>query len=317
MFKSYDVTQFSARLKSIRTNLNHTQQIVSKSTGINIDTIRKIENGYSLPRYDTLSLLSSFYKINLHEVFNTYNSSYVLYKFYIDLDRLIDQNNFEKLQIQYDEFLKELATTDHLHLVNTNDLTQLSMLVEAIQHRYSESYEDWVYAKETLVNALRLNDPDFQIENFHVHRYTYFELRILLVLSAVLGDLKECIPSNNIAEYLLAAFDDSHYNAKGEDKLIVKCYALISYNYHRLDQHKLALSSAVEGINYCIIRNTTNIPPFLLLRKGIAEYYLNDTNSLKSLRRCLNQLDILGDCKQLDYYKKTLLERYDIVFDNI
>ena len=313
MFNSYDLTQFAAKIKSLRTNLNQTQQIVSDATGINIDTLRKIENGYSLPRYDTLSHLSSFYKINLHELFNTYNSSYILYKFYVDMDLLIDQNNFEKLQNQYEIFLKELSESDHLKLVNNNDLTQLSMLIEAIQYSYSESAVDWIRAKNILISALKINTSKIQIENLKNCRFTYFELRLLLVLSAVLGDLNECKSSNNIAEYLLSVFDDSIYNSKGEDMLIAKCYAQISYNNHRLDYHELALTNAETGINYCLKKNLSNLLPFLFMRKGIAEHYINDTNYLISIKQCLNQLDILRDYKQLEYYRKILLDKYKIV----
>lgn len=285
--------------------------MVSEATGINIDTLRKVENGYSLPRYDTLSHLSSFYKINLLELLSTYNSSYILYKFYIDLDQLIDQNNFDKLQIQYEQFLHELSESDHLNLVNNDDLTQLSLLIEAIQNRYSESASNWLYAKETLIKALKVNTPHFEIDNFSDYRFNYFELRILLVLSATLGDLKDCQASNDIAEYLLSVFDESIYNSKGEDKLIIKCYAQISYNNHRLDHHQLALEYAEKGISYCLEKNSSSILPFLLFRKGIAGFHLQQEDYLESIKQCLSLLEILRDYKQLDYYQNVLKDKYN------
>ena len=54
MFDSYDTKKFGEKLKELRRSLGFSQAEVSRETSINIDTIRKIENGFCIPRNDTL-----------------------------------------------------------------------------------------------------------------------------------------------------------------------------------------------------------------------------------------------------------------------
>ena len=65
MFYSYDLSNFGIELRSIRQKNGYTQNYVKELTGVNEDTLRRIENGTVIPKYETLEILSSLYKTDL------------------------------------------------------------------------------------------------------------------------------------------------------------------------------------------------------------------------------------------------------------
>ena len=79
MLHNYQTEEFGHRLRDIRKGLNLTQQDVSDMSGVNLDTLRKLENGYVVPRYDTLEILSITYKIDLLEVLLRSVPQYLLF----------------------------------------------------------------------------------------------------------------------------------------------------------------------------------------------------------------------------------------------
>ncbi len=65
MFETINLKAFGQALKQVRLSLGYTQQDVRSNTGISCDTLRRIENGLVIPRYETLEYLSYFYKVDL------------------------------------------------------------------------------------------------------------------------------------------------------------------------------------------------------------------------------------------------------------
>jgi len=70
LLSTYDLKAFSIRLREIRKSLGYTQENVVTGTGLSAETLRKLENGISIPRYDTIEILSMFYKTDLHLLLN-------------------------------------------------------------------------------------------------------------------------------------------------------------------------------------------------------------------------------------------------------
>lgn len=58
MFESDKIIEFGTHLKNLRLSLGFTQKDVQRLSGLNINSLRKIENGDVLPRYDTIFYLS-------------------------------------------------------------------------------------------------------------------------------------------------------------------------------------------------------------------------------------------------------------------
>lgn len=75
--------RFGQVLKEIRESFNYTQQEVTLLLGSNGDipglsteTLRRIENGMVIPKFETLELLSSVYKQDLNALF--LNTEYMI-----------------------------------------------------------------------------------------------------------------------------------------------------------------------------------------------------------------------------------------------
>ena len=101
MFNSYDLSNFGNTLKQIRENLGYSRLQVSDNSGVHIDTIRKIEQGLTIPKYETLEILSPLYKTDLLNLLckQRYNKS--LYQFYKQIDSALindDVKTFQKVQ---------------------------------------------------------------------------------------------------------------------------------------------------------------------------------------------------------------------------
>lgn len=312
MFETYDLSTFGMKLKDIRVNLGYSQAEVSKKTNINIDTIRKIENGYSLPRYDTLIHLSKLYKVDLHKKLSIFKSSEILLNFYNKIDYLISRSDSKELVKQYRLFLDELNHSKDLELVSNSTLEQLSLFVKATSSRYSHSKENLVYSYETLCYALRIENPEFDVENFESFKYSYFEHRLLLTLGNVLGDLKNYVLSNRIANYLLKINPIGPYCSKNDESLVIKCHCLLSYNAFRTSDDESAMNFATNGINICLENHNMESLPFLMFRKGVSQYMMNDPQHLKTLKNCINLLDIIDDKARIEDYELILKKNYAI-----
>ncbi|HAS74604.1 MAG TPA: hypothetical protein DCS67_10715, partial [Clostridiales bacterium UBA8960] len=97
MLSSYDLTNFSKKLKSIRNSLGYSQSEVAEKTGVNSDTLRRLENGMSIPRFDTLEVLSLFYKENLIILLDSYKVSSELSYFYDLIDYYMINEDYDSL----------------------------------------------------------------------------------------------------------------------------------------------------------------------------------------------------------------------------
>jgi transcriptional regulator with XRE-family HTH domain len=96
----YDLQSFGEELKNIRKSLNLTQKDVAEQISINIDTLRKIENGKVMPRQETLELLSIVFKKDLNEILLKYRlrDYSTFYKIKNSIETKLESGDFEELK---------------------------------------------------------------------------------------------------------------------------------------------------------------------------------------------------------------------------
>lgn len=309
MFTSFNLKDFAARLKTIRTSQGLTQSNVVEATGISSDTLRKIENGLCIPRYDTLVLLSHFYRTDILALLGTHKSSTDLIHFYESVDRHITEDNPEALKDTIDAFNKFKQMEDH-QLVIIEELQQLDYFFEGMKISYKDqTTETYQMAIDHWCQALKITNPDFTINDWHLFKYSYVELRILYALASMLGLVRACEKSNEMLLYLLDTLDQSILSKHQEKILVTKTFALISYNYHRLDAHKNALEYAEKGIAYCNEYAIMANLPLLLSRKGMAMYHLNLADYKTFLAQGVTLLEIQGNHELANKYTQ-IIQRF-------
>lgn len=314
MFESYDLDQFGKKMKTIRASLGYSQSFVAESIGINVDTLRKLENGYTIPRYDTLVYLSQFYKTDIHKLFNTYNKNKFIFEFYNKLDFLMLRGKFDDIKKLHDDFISSINSSGKINLINPSIFKQIDGLLHATSCRYQGDID---LALETIICAIKLTIPDFDIVNFASFRYTSFEIRLLLVAATCLGDLRQCKLSIQISEYILTIITSTLYSDKIEDLYVIKSLSHISYNYHRLDEHDKALEYAQKGIEISLAKGHFDLLHFLFLRKAVAEMELQIDSNIESFKKCLYVLKISGDDVHYNHMLELIKNKYELDFSNL
>lgn len=304
MFSTYDLVEFSKRLKQIRKSLGYTQEDVVAGTGLSVETLRKLEKGTSIPKYDTIELLSLFFKIDLHEVMHQYKNSSELFKYYARIDQYIYNSEREQLENLIKSFESFSNQNDH-NLIDHRVLLQLKYLFKGLQMVDTDSAEpvELEPACEMFIKSLQVCIPNYDINHWKDFKYSSVELRILFALASVYGTMRYCELSNEILSYILSALDGTSLANHMNKLLIIKAYVILSYNYHRLSDDQNALRYADEGINFCNMHGLMSNMSALLSRKGIAMYHLKHEAYIKYLDASECLLFIQGADKLAESYK--------------
>lgn len=318
MLHNYQTLEFGKRIRDIRHGLNLTQQDVSDASGINLDTLRKIENGYVVPRYDTLEILSIVYKTDILEVFKNYRFTSDLYEIYNMLDRYIVDYHVQNLDIIRDK-IDKLDERVYNTIVLADEISKLKTLVEAIYIVYknerSPDESQLKKAKEMLINALEVHNPEFTLEQVTCSKYTYFDIRLLIILSHVVKQLNDSQLSNIILEFILSISDKSSHASFMEKLLVIKIYTNIAYNHYNMDNPNQTLKYSNEGIDFALDNSLMYNLPLLFMRKGIAQLKLGIPAHTESIKRGLYLLEVQGNTNLKSIYEQVLKSKYKIVIE--
>jgi transcriptional regulator with XRE-family HTH domain len=312
MFVSYNLEDFGKELRRIRTSLGFSQADVQRTVAVSIDTIRKIESGRVVPRYDTLELLSVAYKRDLLELLKGCRSNKFLMEFHDDLDYIITVYDNDAAAALKKRLLDNFSSDFQMSIINPLELKQFIGFVDAIDAFYSDFTSDRENTMVALVNALRLTIPDFTLKNYKNYTYDYIEFRILLFISLFIAKDGDYILSNKILYYILSSISDSKFTTKYIDFLTINIYFNIAYNYHMLDEHAKVIETANDGIAFCIEHRTSHALFSLYYRKGIAQFNLRDKGYRESITMAFYVLKAMGMLKLLEQYQKITDDKYGI-----
>lgn len=309
MFASYDLTSFGLNLKNIRESIGYTQLDVQAICGINPDTLRRIENGYTIPKYETLELLSDIYKYDLLNLLRNYRSCEKLYTYYERLDFLISNFDIHILKDLINDF-KEFMENEQNNLVNPNIYIQFKFMLEGISKYNSRDNKERLGSLEFFIEALKCSINNFDIGTYANFKYNIFEMRILLLIALNLSCRKKYELSN---DYLTFILENTDINPKEDIQTIllnIKIFINLSYNSHRLSNDIYTLDYANKGIDYCVKHNIMFGLYALYYRKGIAEFMLEKDSYMDSLRKSVHILEIQGKFELAELYKKVTKEKY-------
>lgn len=312
MFTSYNLGNFGAELKKLRKSLGYSQSDVQELVGVSMDTIRKIESGQVIPRYDTLESLSVAYKHDLLELLKHSRSSKILLELHDDVDYLITcftKKDFFKLKKELD---KIYCSKGELSVFNICELEQFRIFIEAIKDYHENLLPEQQSSKIKLINALRLTIDNFNIYKFKNYKYSYIEYRILLLLSLLIAKDKNFKLSNKILYYILENSLNKASKNNYTNFLIIKAYSNLAYNFHMLDEHQKVIELSDEGINFSLSKETIHVIHSLYYRKGIALLHLKRDDYLDSLKAACFILKLTKKQELLELYLKITKDKYGI-----
>lgn len=312
MFVSYNLVDFGEELKKIRKSLGFSQAYVQKIVGVSIDTIRRIESGWVIPRYDTLELLSVAYKEDLLELLKNSRSNRFLMEYHDELDHIIACYEWGAAATLKDKLHKNFSDDANLTMVNPREFQQFLIFVDAIDQFHAGTARSSRSTRNDLVEALCLTIPNYRIRRFRQYNYTYIEFRILLLISLLIARENNFSFSNEILYYILDKISDKNYNTPYIDYLIINIYFNIAYNYHRLDNHVKVIEVSDAGITFCSEKRTSHVLYSLYYRKGIAQFILGEEKYLDSIATAFYLLKAMRMPSLLEEYIKISKEEYGI-----
>lgn len=312
MLSSYDLTNFSKKLKSIRKSLGYSQSEVSVKTGINSDTLRRLENGMSIPRFDTLEVLSLFYKENLILLLDSYKVSSDLSFFYDLIDYYMVNEEYESLSNTISNF-DSFINSNKVQVIDNKEIDQLALFFKGLKTSYSYDQVSQNNALEILESAIKIGNPLFNTRSWNKFKYNFLELRILFTIASIEGGKRNCDLSNDIIIYILNYLDPSPLSKFYEKMLIVKSLCIIAYNYHRLGNNELVLEYAERGYKFCIDNSILAYLHLLLFRKGTAMFHLKMNGYEEYIEQAIQLLKIQNKDAVAENYM-TFLDKYKAEF---
>jgi transcriptional regulator with XRE-family HTH domain len=313
MFNSFDLVSFGSMLRNIRKNSGLSQSSVKNVTGIHEDTLRKLENGIVIPKYETLEILSSLYKCDLLKVLQNSRRDEYFYKYYRKMDCIISNNEFSLVDELVSTFKADIENHPSPYLlISSIELKQFELFLSAITEYGLNNISNYKRAESILLEALKLTVADFKVDTFEEFNYNLFEIRILLLYGLVKEMIRESLTSTKILQFVLKYLTNSSESDNEVQILILKIYTNLSYNYHKEDNNILALKYANEGIDYAVHNSNMSFLFLLYGRKGIAEFLLGYSCYLDSLRKSIHLLEINKQFKLAEIYRNTYFEKYKI-----
>ncbi|EKD94624.1 MAG: transcriptional regulator, XRE family [uncultured bacterium] len=315
MFSSNNLKEFGTNLKSIRTKNKLSQKQVYNLSHISEETLRRIENGLVIPRYDTLEILSSIYKIDLLNVLMNSRAEVQLIEIYNYLDLVINTSDISMLnhlKAKLDILINESLS---LNLINKNEMTLFKDFINCSIEYYANDNKEVLLTK--LEESLKLSIPNFNIkslftDSFFEIVFTPLDIRYFILIALSLISQNRISESTKILKHCLNYLREIPTHSYEIYKLELKVYFNISYNYHRLNDYNKALLYANLGIELAFSHQLIYCLPHLYLRKGIAEFRLNITHYQSTLVYSIELLLMQKEDALAKLYLKILHESYNI-----
>lgn len=309
MFVSYDSITFGLRIRDIRKSLRLSQQEVSEKAGINCDTLRRIEHGSVIPKFETLEVLSHFYKTNLLQILDTCKASNILMTLYDDLDYVIIKGDLETLNTLHLQMTT--FSENENQRVEPMEVQQFTAFLEALRLSYQDTQAGKTEAISRLYRLIFVNHLNFSLDNLTSKYFTHFEYKVLLVLAVTLAETKSLIESSTLLWFLRDYMPVSRYSRQTEKQMHLKILINLAYNMHLQDHHLRARALSDEGIQFCHEHDMLYGLYFLYYRKAIANYHL-EKDYMKYFQLAFQTLAIQGLDDLAEHYKQTLVETYNI-----
>ncbi|GAU76821.1 helix-turn-helix transcriptional regulator [Fusibacter sp. 3D3] len=316
MFASYNLIDFGNRLKEIRKNQGISQAQVKNTVGLNEDTLRKIEHGSVLPRYDTLELMSLVYKEDLLKLLPSYRTNQTLNDLYEHTDQIITAYTLEdldkvKAQLAHFKIQNQFDNT----LYNMLELEQFELYLTSLQIYFDGNIVQRNQAYSHLKDALNKTLINFSPFNFQKYKYNFFEIRILLFLGIILYDVKHETLSNQVLEFCLKYLLQNFALEERIQKLIIKIYNNLAYNYHLSNQHKKVIQVSDDCIAFSRTHQNLYGLANIYYRKGISAYRLKKNDYLDLLKKSVMLSEISGNDDLATLYRRITLENYGILIE--
>lgn len=312
MFHSYNFKNFGSMLRDIRKNAGLTQSNVKELTGINEDSLRRIEKGSVIPKYETLEILSTVYKFDLLNVLLEHRSHPSITEIYMSLDKIINSNDLGELNQLKESIHKAIDAHQQYEIFDSNELQLILDFTEFIDRFYHEERKEHqpLYEEVKAYFFKHVNIDSF--DQLDENQYSFLELRYLILIALLGANIRILEESNKLLKYSLDYLKQPYFHTKEVDDVRVKLYFNMSYNYHIMDEFEEALAYANIGIHLANSIHSSYCLAHLYMRKGIALLFLKRDGAKEAMQFAVTIADATDDSKLAHLFRDISKKKYDI-----
>lgn len=310
----YKLSEFGVEAKRIRKSLGLNQKQVKEIVGINEETIRRTENGKTMPTIETLDLLSIVYKCDMIAVFSKYKLTFDQYfeeriKYVIPSIRL---ENKDAINREVENFLQEFGGSKKLNssVINDKSLQYIEYLKAA--GNLKNSFVD--KSRFDITNLVKVVSDPMGKNKKKVILLDKLEIRIYVLISVIYRYRSEFDRSIRYLEVALNSVKLRY----SDDKDFLYLYFLVMINlmtlYHRIDDFE-ALDSVYKN-SLKVLDGAMGLPAItdMLIRVGVNKYNRQEKNAGDLLITALQILEDADQSDKKDKYIKSFSKRYPLVF---
>lgn len=247
-------------IKNIRKFNNITQEELSKISGVNKDTIRKIENGYVDANIVTLILILEALGVSITDLGDTFlNQKGTMYfninNIYKGIEEsllIFDYKKIEALLSKLEELDYSFLPYSTYKEIESKNLLYKSFVEDSL-------YGDFDKSLELLFESMRVTYKNFDLAKLESQRYNGIQTRILMNIASIYNKF-DIDTSLEIYDHLIISKDD----LKEKNEIL---YNLINSKY-LIGDYKEGLKLSTKLLK-SIGNNDTRLYILALFQKGL------------------------------------------------
>lgn len=178
----YNLEKFGNKLKQLRVAQKLSQRELAESALLDAVTIRRIEKGLTLPKVETLDVLSGILKYDLNMLLLEcrLDDYIVFHKIQTQVEFEMDNRNYQALDKGIENLKRLLNDTANPYYKSL--IQQLISFIDAVIFLEEVTLQKNVdeRALQKFIDTIRLTTPKFELENYQNGIYSSFEVRILM-----------------------------------------------------------------------------------------------------------------------------------------
>jgi len=303
MFQSKSLIEFGESVKQIRVTLGYSRYKVNEMTGIKRDTIRNLENGSRVPRYDTLDQLSKIYKINLHLLFEKKRASHDIYELYQYMDSMLLSYSIDSMTKISDMYEQITELNKNVELISAEDLKLFELFIHLVKNFYDENFSSYDEFIQKIIKALKVKNIN-EVCSDKKKYFNFIEMRILIILSSYLMRINNHEEAIMILETVSPKIEESILNEINKYQIKIRVLLNLSYLNNITMNFVASMNYAVKGIELSHTMNSTYLLPELYGRLAVSKIQLKyEAPSYdEDIRNCLNLFKLKNNMKLYKIY---------------
>lgn len=309
MFYSYNKKQIGKEILKLRLSKKMTQKHVCRLSSINEDSLRRIEHGEVIPRYDTLLSLSKAFKIDMVNYMKYISPNFKIFNLYNQLDHHIINNNYEEISKVKKDFDTIYNSIPFEEISSYEEVEQLRLFFDGINDYVNGRYTE---AINSLVLALIIKNSDFSLKGFDAFIYSSFELRILLLIAIIKVIDDDIDDSTKLLEFIYYQLQKQEFSEISDTKILLKTVLNIAYNYHRKNDNEQVILFSNIGIDICLEHDLIYLLGHFFYRKSIAENFLGIADSQNDFHLSMDLIKLTSSTELYNEYKKVSKNKYGL-----